>query len=286
MSAYGENAATKIVSYTPDNDLTIELSWHAVTDIGLRRETNEDSLSVVAPIFAVADGMGGHAAGDVASAAVAYRLAEASQRLPVTRSDLNLALCRAVDDITEAVGEAEQGAGTTVSGIMFGTEADAPVWEVFNIGDSRVYQFFRGALTKVTVDHSIVQHLVDTGAITEEEAESHPHANVITRAVGFNEDPIPDYVQLALIPGQRMLICSDGLTKELTDVGIRHFLAECETAEEAAKELVAQALGNSGRDNVTAIVVDVLAVGELRDIIESTVTPEDTQEVASLNPNY
>jgi protein phosphatase len=109
-----------------------------------------------------------------------------------------------------------------------------------------------------------VQHLIDTGAITEEEAEVHPHANVITRAVGFNEAPIPDYTALALIPGQRLLICSDGLTKELTDIGIQHFLATQPTAEEAARTLVQQALENAGRDNVTVIVIDVHAVGEDR----------------------
>lgn len=283
MTAYGENAANALVTYLPGHELEIELSWHAVTDIGSQRESNEDSLSIIAPVFAVADGMGGHAAGDIASAAVATRLAEVSQNPPVNRSSLNGALLKAVEDINTQVGFAEKGAGTTVSGVMFGSDPQAPVWEVFNIGDSRVYQMFRGALTQVTADHSIVQHLVDTGAITEEEAENHPHSNVITRAVGFNEEPVPDYLQLALIPGQRILICTDGLTKELTDVGIRHFLRECESAEQAAKELVTQALGNSGRDNVTVIVIDVHAVGDRRDISEITIEPERSNELEDPN---
>src|SRR5699024_6435194 len=114
-------------------------------------------------------------------------------------------------------------------------------------------------------DHSVVQHLIDTGAISPEEAEIHPHANVITKAVGFNEEPTPDYSELTLIPGQRMLICSDGLTKELTDFGIRHFLSTARTAKDAAEELVQQALQNSGRDNISVIVIDVHALGKLRD---------------------
>jgi protein phosphatase len=139
---------------------------------------------------------------------------------------------------------------------------------VFNIGDSRVYQYFRGALTQLTVDHSVVQHLIDTGAISVEEAEYHPHANVITRAVGFNEEPVPDFSRLTLIPGQRLLICSDGLTKELTDTGIQHFLGEAKTAKQAARRLVRHALDNAGRDNVTVIVIDVHAVGGSRDTLD------------------
>src|SRR5690606_2547626 len=95
--------------------------------------------------------------------------------------------------------------------------------------------------------------------------EAHPHANVITRAVGLGEAPVPDYTTLALIPGQRILICSDGLTKELTDVGIQYFLSTEKSAESAAKTLVGQALKNAGRDNISVIVVDVHAVGDVID---------------------
>lgn len=260
----GENAARRRLRYRSDCELEIELSWFGLTDVGLRRETNQDSYVTTPPIFAVADGMGGHSAGEVASAAVVRRLAELGGRTNVLETDIDAVLSDAVDDIELDAGETELGAGTTVTGVCLSTE-DQPTWKVFNIGDSRVYQYFKGALSQITVDHSVVQHLIDTGAITPEEAETHPHANVITRAVGFNEAPIPDYTALALIPGQRLLICSDGLTKELTDIGIQHFLATQETAEGAARELVRQALENAGRDNVTAIVIDVHAVGDIVD---------------------
>ncbi|MCW2288338.1 PP2C family serine/threonine-protein phosphatase [Leucobacter luti] len=264
MTARGENASRRRLRYRNDCELEIELSWFALTDVGRRRETNQDSYVTMPPIFAVADGMGGHSAGEVASAAVVRRLAELGGSMRVAEKDIDEVLADAVDDIELDAGDTELGAGTTVTGVCLSTEAE-PTWKVFNIGDSRVYQYFKGALSQITVDHSVVQHLIDTGAITEEEAETHPHANVITRAVGFNEAPIPEYTSLALIPGQRLLICSDGLTKELTDIGIQHFLATQPTAEEAATMLVRQAIENAGRDNVTAIVIDVHAVGDVVD---------------------
>lgn len=265
MSVRGASAVRRRVSYLQDAEALIELSWHGITDVGHRREVNQDSLVMSPPIFAVADGMGGHSAGEVASAAVVRRLAELGGIVTITETDINGALGDAVDDIELDAGETDLGAGTTVTGVSLGALGTSPTWTVFNIGDSRVYQYFKGALTQLTVDHSVVQHLLDTGAITAEEAEIHPHANVITRAVGFNEQPAPDYTQLAVVAGQRLLLCSDGLTKELTEVGIQHFLATAESAEEAAHQLVQRALDNAGRDNVTVIVIDVHAVGDSRD---------------------
>ncbi|MDO4241332.1 MAG: protein phosphatase 2C domain-containing protein [Microbacteriaceae bacterium] len=265
MTGQGENAVRQRLRYRPDSDITVELSWHGITDVGLRRESNQDSYVLAPPLFAVADGMGGHAAGEVASGAVTRRLFELSGMAEITTEQLVDRLVAAVSDIETEAGEAAVGAGTTLSGMMFGSDPENATWTVFNIGDSRVYQYFKGSLQQITSDHSVVQHLLDTGAITPEEAEIHPHANVITRAVGCNEDPVPEIVQLALIPGQRLLICSDGLTKELTDLGIQHFLAEAETAKEAAEMLIAESLGNAGRDNITVVVVEVHAVGDVRD---------------------
>ena len=265
MTARGDNAVRRRLRFSQSSDVEIELSWHGVTNVGRRREINQDSYVTAPPVFAIADGMGGHSAGEIASAAVVDRLAELGSRDAVSQADIDAALIEAVEDIELDAGDTELGTGTTVTGVSFGEWEENPTWNVFNIGDSRVYQFFKGALSQITVDHSVVQHLLDTGAITAEEAETHPHSNVITRAVGFNEEPIPDYTALALIPGQRILICSDGLTKELTDIGIQHFLSLSPTAEEAAHSLVQQALDNAGRDNVTVIVIDVHAVGDVKD---------------------
>ena len=284
MSVRGANASRQRVRYREGAADEIELSWFALSDVGRRREVNQDSLVAIPPIFAVADGMGGHAAGEIASAAVARRLAELGGNAAVTRAQIDAALADAVNDIELDAGEHDLGAGTTVTGVVLGALDDSPTWTVFNIGDSRVYQYFKGALTQLTIDHSVVQHLLDTGAISAEEAEVHPHANVITRAVGFNEEPSPDYTQLAVVAGQRLLVCSDGLTKELTEIGIQHFLATAATAQEAAEQLVQHAIDNAGRDNVTVIVVDVHAVGESRDTSDlrwaAPLAPEADAEVS------
>lgn len=243
-------------------DARISLAWAALSDTGYRRSVNEDSLLARSPIFAVADGMGGHTAGDFASTAVVTRLAEKVRADFVSESSLTDALRDAVADMTRGVGQTDLGTGTTVTGIALTLLDGAPYWLVFNIGDSRVYSFRDGTLEQLTVDHSIVQELLDAGAITPEEAEVHPHSNVITRAVGFNEDPVPDYFLLPIVAGSRLLVCSDGLTKELTEHGIRYFLGEGSSPLDAAQQLMDAALGNGGRDNVTVVVVDVLATPE------------------------
>jgi serine/threonine protein phosphatase PrpC len=242
----------------PGKDGRISLAWAALTDKGYRRAANEDSLVARSPVFAVADGMGGHSAGDFASAAVVTRLATLSSRGFVDETAIDGALRDAVTDIGEGVGQTELGTGTTVTGFALTMVEDEPHWLVFNIGDSRVYELLDGEMRQLTVDHSIVQELLDAGAITPAEAEVHPHANVITRAVGFNEDPVPDFGLIPVIAGARLLACSDGLTKELTEHGIRHFLSVGNGPLDAAGHLMDAALGNGGRDNVTVVVVDVL----------------------------
>ncbi|MFC6357379.1 PP2C family protein-serine/threonine phosphatase [Luethyella okanaganae] len=243
----------------PDGE-TVTLAWAARTDTGLRREANEDSYLAQAPIFAVADGMGGHSAGDFASAAVVTRLAEHGGRGVVDAAAIDHSLALAVADMGRGAGVTDQGTGTTVTGAALALVGGEPSWLVFNIGDSRVYLLTHGVLEQLTIDHSVVQELVDAGHITREEADTHPHSNVITRAVGFHEAPVPDYRVLPVEVGMRLLVCSDGLTKELTPYGIRHFLLSNPKAETAAQQLVDAALGNGGRDNVTVLVVDVLAV--------------------------
>jgi serine/threonine protein phosphatase PrpC len=252
----------------PAVNKSVTLAWAALTDVGHRRDVNEDSLVAVPPIFAVADGMGGHSAGDVASNAVVSRLAEAAGAATdagemITAEAINTALGVAVTDMRAGDGVTDLGTGTTVTGVALTVVSDAPQLLAYNIGDSRVYQLTGGVLEQVTVDHSVVQELVDAGRITREEADVHPHGNVITRAVGFHEPPVPDYRILPLAPGQRILVCSDGLTKELTSYGIRHFLISNPRAEDAVTSLVTAALENGGRDNVTAIVLDVLNIDDL-----------------------
>lgn len=265
MTQIGRSSRRHTVDVPGNGGARITLSWAAMSDKGYRRTVNEDSLLARSPIFAVADGMGGHSAGDFASAAVVTRLAEQVGSDFVDAERLNDALRAAVDDMGRGVGKTDLGTGTTVTGVALTMEQDAPCWLVFNIGDSRVYQLFDGELSQLTTDHSIVQELLDAGVITPAEAEVHPHSNVITRAVGFNEDPVPDFSLVPVVRGARLLICSDGLTKELTEHGIRHFLGSGETVGEAAGALMDAALGNGGRDNVTVVVLEVLETPDSRE---------------------
>lgn len=238
------------------------LDWAGRSDIGRKRAVNEDSVLVGPPVFAVADGMGGHAAGDRASAAVVERLAalraHAEQGyLDVAR--LDGALASAADDIDDFAAHIPVGAGTTVTGAILVLDHGEPHFAVFNIGDSRVYLLTDGEFARITRDHSVVQELIDAGLLEAAEAEFHPESNVITRAVGFRETPRPDLWMLTVRAGMRLLLCSDGLTKEVDDREIRRRLAAGGSAAETADGLMDAALAAGGRDNVTVVVIDVAA---------------------------
>lgn len=250
----------------PGRDDVVRISWAAATDTGRRRAANEDSYVASSPLFAVADGMGGHSAGDLASAAVVERLAEILTEDFLQPRTIERALEAATADITVIAADSLLGVGTTVTGAALTLQDGEPFFAVFNIGDSRVYCFDRNELFQVTVDHSVVQELVESGTLTKDEAEHHPDSNVITRAVGFNAQPIADFWMLQLHAGLRLLICSDGLTKEVNDETIRMHFAAGLTPVETAGALIDAALASGGRDNVTTIVVDVLEAPEPVDL--------------------
>ncbi|GAA1426237.1 serine/threonine-protein phosphatase [Agrococcus citreus] len=239
--------------------------WAGLTDTGFRRQHNEDSLVTLPPVFAVADGMGGHSHGDLASKAVADQLGTLGSLETVEPIDVVEALRRATDEI-EKLGDGEGAAGTTVTGCAFAMHEGAPHFAVFNVGDSRTYAMLGERLTRITIDHSVVQELIDAGLLTEEEAETHPEANVVTRGVGAGIDPVPDYFLLPIMPQLRLLVCSDGLTKEVHDIDIERILWEHDEPAAAASALVAAALDNGGRDNVTVIVVDVTRAPTVDDV--------------------
>lgn len=244
----------------------VTIAWAGVTDVGKRRAANEDSFVARAPVFAVADGMGGHSAGDLASAAVVERLAEIVDGDFTTIVDLDRALVAATEDIIQIAGDSELGVGTTVTGAALVLQDDDAYFAVFNIGDSRVYAFERNELVQVTTDHSVVQELVEAGALTKEEAEHHPDSNIITRAVGFGATPAADYWLIPVRAGLRLLLCSDGLTKDVSDERIRLHLAAGLAVTETAAALVDAALAAGGRDNVTVVLIDVIAAPEPREI--------------------
>ncbi len=258
MTRRGEDSAGRTFR-SPQGD-QVTLAWAGATDIGHRRAVNEDSLVLSPPVFAVADGMGGHTAGDRASSAAVERLGALAEA--VGESAIGDALTLAAHDIDDLSAEMPLGAGTTVTGAVLDLSGARPAFLVFNVGDSRVYSFIRNELVQVTKDHSVVQELVDAGIIEPHEAEGHPEANVITRALGFREHPRPDFWSLPLVDGMRLLLCSDGLTKELDSERIRLHLAARLTALETANALVDAALAAGGRDNITVVVVDVVRIAD------------------------
>ena len=258
MTVIGASTHHHSVTLPGEDGAAIVLSWALDTHTGYRRRHNEDSVIATPPIFAVADGMGGHSAGDVASKAVVTRLHELGGAGVTTAEAINAALKAATVDISFTEDQSQLGVGTTVTGIALVVQDDQPCWAVFNVGDSRVYLLERNKLVQVTVDHSVVQELVDAGMISASEAEHHPDSNIITRAVGFNADPKTDFWLIPVRAGTRLLICSDGLTKEVDNNGIRQELAAGRSAEQSTGRLIDAALAAGGRDNVTVLIVDVL----------------------------
>lgn len=257
MTVIGQSTPSHTVDI-PEAGGQVVLAWGLDTHTGYRRRHNEDSLVAQPPIFAVADGMGGHSAGDVASKAVVTRLADAATGDVTTAEIIDAALKAATADISQAADHSQLGVGTTVTGAALMAKNNVPHWAIFNVGDSRVYLLENNKLAQVTVDHSVVQELVDAGMISAGEAEQHPDSNIITRAVGFNADPVTDYWLIPLRTGMRLLVCSDGLTKEVDFSQLEQQLAAGRSPDQTASLLVDAALAAGGRDNVTVLVVDVL----------------------------
>jgi serine/threonine protein phosphatase PrpC len=250
----------------------VSVSFGACTDAGTRRELNEDAVLAVSPIFAVADGMGGHAAGEVASALAVEKMSVLAGRDDVRPDDV----LHALDEANEAILAYERdavettGMGTTITGICLGVVAGSPHWVVFNVGDSRVYRFADGQLSQLTVDHSEVAELLAAGRITAEEALTHPLRNVVTRSLGVLPPPAADVWVLPVVPRERFLICSDGLPLEVPESMIASQLAGDSPAQAVAELLVSCAVSSGGRDNVSVVVIDVSAPDGVTEINEIT----------------
>jgi protein phosphatase len=251
----------------------VELHHGARTDVGLVREVNEDSYLATPPVFVVADGMGGHDGGDVASRIVIEefgRLADDGYD-PARGGDLVAATLRECQRrISEygaeqiAVRQARGYAGTTVAAALL-VDDGGPKWLLVNLGDSRVYRLKDDRLEQVSVDHSVVQEMVDAGTITTEDAATHPDRHVITRALGGPEFADADYFLLPLNSVERLLLCSDGISGMIDDDAIAAVLVDAEDPRDAADLLVQEALAAGGRDNATAVVIDVVGWADVPD---------------------
>jgi protein phosphatase len=264
----------------------VDLHYGVATDVGLVREENEDSYLAVPPVFVVADGMGGHDGGAIASRIVTDEFAELARRgfAPRLGRQAVMSTLRSCQRRLDAYGATHRGSdggpwrgGTTAVVATLAEDDDgSPEWLLANLGDSRIYRCARGELHRVSTDHSVVQQLVDSGRITEEEALVHPDRHIVTRALGGPDPLEPDFFQVALPDAERVLLCSDGLTDLVRDHEIAEVLAAHPDPHDAARGVVAAALEAGGIDNVTAMVVDVVGLADAQ-------TDDSRQRRASLD---
>jgi protein phosphatase len=237
----------------------MKLKWGATTDVGMVRQQNEDAFHAEENLYIVADGMGGHNAGEVASA-LAVATVRSGARLGIRTTDqfrelvqqANTAIYTAsLDDSTQS------GMGTTLTAAAV-VPGEEPRILIANVGDSRTYLFRGGMLSRLSVDHSYVQELVNEGIITPEEARVHPRRNIVTRAMGIDRSVQVDVFSHLVRTGDRLVLCSDGLVDEVADTDIARVLSEHTDPQETAEVLVMVANANGGRDNTTVIVLDIL----------------------------
>jgi protein phosphatase len=227
------------------------------TDIGRVRERNEDSILIAPPLYVVADGMGGHRGGQVASRVALETLeslaSQGSGTLPENVHGANKAVWdRSVED------ERLAGMGTTLTG----AQIDGASALIAHVGDSRAYLLRDGELRQLTADHTLVARMVKSGEITEAEAEVHPHKNVLTRALGTDEQVEVDEDTITLIDGDRLLLCSDGLTGMVTEDQIQAILENSEKPQQAADRLVKAANRAGGIDNISVVVLAAIGEGD------------------------
>lgn len=226
------------------------------TDVGLVRKNNEDNYFCAEPLFAIADGMGGHAAGEIASSILIEEVgrAQAEPNRNYTQTDL----CQIMEDANQRIidqaklNPERSGMGTTA--IILALDGQNAIWA--HIGDSRLYRWRAGQLQQITTDHSLVNLWVANGTLTPAEALHHPKKNILVRALGIDALIEVDTGSFAMESGDQYLLATDGLTNMVADAEIATVLAAAEI-ENKVEKLIAMALDNGGTDNVTAIVVKI-----------------------------
>lgn len=237
--------------------------YAAKTDVGKVRPQNEDSclaeIGDAYALFIVADGMGGHLAGEVASQMAVLGVSERCRKYHTTMEEGMMLLRRCVSETNRDIyiksqqDEKDSGMGTTITCAII---RDG-VMSIAHVGDSRLYLLRKNELTQVTKDHSYVAELVRLGHITEEEAQRHPQRNVITRALGGESIVKVDTDELKVRAGDIILICSDGLTNYVFGKRLSKLLSGRKSPDDKAKALIKEALDAGGSDNITAVIIEV-----------------------------
>ena len=223
----------------------------ASTDIGQVREGNEDSYLVIEPLYAVADGMGGHRGGEVASSLALETVQGMFERREGSLAEQVAEANRAVFDRSQN-DRSVSGMGTTLTA----AQVDGNRVHLVHVGDSRAYLLRGGELTQITEDHTLVHRMVMEGEITPEEAETHPHRSILTRALGVDQTIQVDEGDIEVVPGDRILLCTDGLTGMVPEGQIREILLETPDPQEAVEKLVKVANRAGGIDNITAMILE------------------------------
>ena len=240
----------------------MKLAWGASSHVGMVRQQNEDAFVAESNVFAVADGMGGHNAGEVASALAVEGLRRAAAAGFSAAEGLIAAINTTNATIHEASGglSEQRGMGTTLTALvpLPATDGEPQRVVVANVGDSRIYLWRGNELKQVSADHSYVQELLSEGLITAAEARIHPRRNIVTRALGIEGDVNADSWVLPMVVGDRYVLCSDGLVDEVDDAEIAAILRASTNPQVAADHLVQVANNHGGRDNTTVVVVDIL----------------------------
>lgn len=240
--------------------MTVGLRWAARSDVGRARDRNEDAYYGGDHVFAVADGLGGHNAGDVASRLAIGPIASLDRRIEQVPDD------RVADALTDAVLEANRavykraqddakvrGMGTTLTVVAVGDGSA----HLAHVGDSRCYLMRDGAFSQLSSDHTLVARMVQEGKLTPEQAEVHPQRSILTRALGAEAEVDVDSLELTLVPGDRLLLCSDGLSSVIAEQRIRELVGGTSDLDEACKNLIDEANAHGGPDNITVVVVEM-----------------------------
>jgi protein phosphatase len=240
-----------------------KVNLFSITDVGRKRELNEDYIYVsdkpvgnLPNLFIVADGMGGHNAGDYASKHAVEKVVEVIENY-IDEYDAENILQRAIDEANTYINQKSmhdkklKGMGTT----LVAATINENYVTVANVGDSRMY-ILNDFITQITKDHSLVEEMVEMGGLDREAARTHPDKNIITRAVGVKEYVLVDFFDLHITKNEKLLLCTDGLTNMLSDDQIHRIVIKSSSLEEAGKKLIEAANENGGRDNIAVVLVE------------------------------